>query len=349
MPWGADPEAFWRSVQERLPADATVLGVLNLGRPRLDGVFLSRGWPAGDVEQMIRDGLSDKPLVRHAAQQGAAGAPPGQADLAPVRAKKHHSLVVLQPESAGQDQWWWWLLGRRSRAFSEEEQRVAILLLRQWQVNYHAAAEPGMGRVLLGRDDQVILADLNTQLFALQEPALLQDLPRNLKPIAAQRFPNLPPLAARDAALKLAGRAYWVRFHQDRPLGSPESEHWFIELRPLQDEELPVVGLVADERIARAIAYLHEHYPESPSLAQLARQVHMSPFHFHRLFSRQTGISPKHYLQKKQLQVAKWLLRSTKQPIGAIAAHTGFASHGHFTSTFHRLVGVSPSDYRQQQ
>ena len=101
-------------------------------------------------------------------------------------------------------------------------------------------------------------------------------------------------------------------------------------------------------RIARAIAYLHDVYPESPSLAQISKQAHMSPFHFHRLFSRQAGISPKHYLQKKQLQVAKWLLRSSKHSIGSIAAHTGFASHGHFTSTFHRLVGVSPTEYRQQ-
>lgn len=349
MPWGAEPDAFWQQVREKLPADATVLGILNLKRPRADEILLSRGWPPIEVQQMIENGLSEKPLIRHAAAQGTASAAPGQADLAPARAKKHHTLVVMQPESSRDGQWWWWMLGRRGRAFSDEEQRVAMLLLRQWQVGYHAAYEPGMGRVLLGHNDQVILADLNTQLAALQEPALLQELPCSLKPIVAQRFPNLPALEARDAALTLAGHSYWVRFHQDQPLGTPESQHWFVELRPLRDDELPVVGAVADDRIARAIAYLHEHYPNSPSLTQLARQVHMSPFHFHRLFSRQTGISPKHYLQKKQLQVAKWLLRSTKEPIGAIAVHTGFASHGHFTSTFHRLVGISPSDYRQQQ
>jgi AraC-like DNA-binding protein len=273
----------------------------------------------------------------------------GQADLAPARLKKHHTLVVMQPESARKERWWWWLLGRRGRGFNEEEQSAAWLLLRQWQVAYHAADEPGMGRVLLGQDDRLILADVNTQLAALREPALLRDLPGQLRPIIGQRFPNLPRLSGRDAAIALAGRNYWVRFHHEQALDTPASDHWYVELRPLQDGELPVVGPVADERIARAIAYLHEHYPDSPGLTQLARQVHMSPFHFHRLFSRQTGISPKHYLQKKQLQVARWLLRSTKEPIGAVAAHTGFASHGHFTSTFHRLVGISPSEYRQGQ
>jgi len=349
MPWGADHESFWQSVQQKLPTDALVLGILHLANPRADEVLIVRGWPASDVLSMLEADLSGKQLVRVATEHGIAGAGPGHADLAPVRLKKHNTLIVMQPESARKDCWWWWMLGRRGRAFSEEEQRVATLLLRQWQVAYHAATEPGMGRVLLGHDDQVILADLNTQLAALQEPAILQELPQNLRPIVAQRFPNLPPLSVRDAAIALAGHRYWVRFHQDRPLGTPASEHWYVELRPLQEDELPVVGRVSDERIARALAYLHEHYPDSPSLTQLARQVHMSPFHFHRLFSRQTGISPKHYLQKKQLQVAKWLLRSTKEPIGAIAAHTGFASHGHFTSTFHRLVGISPSDYRQKQ
>jgi AraC-like DNA-binding protein len=348
MPWGSDPEAFWQKLQQKLPSDALVLGILHLANPRADEVLLTRGWPASEVQSILEADLGGKQLIKAATEHGIAAATVGQADLTPIRLKKHHTLIVMQPESARKDRWWWWMLGRRGRPFNDEEQRVATLLLRQWQVSYHAASEPGMGRVLLGHDDQVILADLSTQLAALHEPALLQELPQNLRPIVAQRFPNLPPLTSRDAAISLAGHSYWVRFHQDRPLGIPESEHWFVELRPLQDEELPVVGHVADDRIARAIAFLHEHYPDSPSLTQLARHVHMSPFHFHRLFSRQTGISPKHYLQKKQLQVAKWLLRSTKEPIGAIAAHTGFASHGHFTSTFHRLVGISPSDYRQR-
>jgi len=108
------------------------------------------------------------------------------------------------------------------------------------------------------------------------------------------------------------------------------------------------LGVVEDERIALAVAYLHDHYHLASSLAQIAEVVHISPFHFHRLFTRQVGLSPKHYLQHKQLQVARWLLRTSRMPVGEIAARIGFASHGHFTSTFHRIVGASPTDYRER-
>ena len=45
--------------------------------------------------------------------------------------------------------------------------------------------------------------------------------------------------------------------------------------------------------------------------------------------------------------MAKWMLRALRIPIGSIAEMTGFSSHGHFTSTFHRLIGVSPTEYRE--
>ena len=121
-----------------------------------------------------------------------------------------------------------------------------------------------------------------------------------------------------------------------------------MELRPLDPDELPIVGTVPDPRIALAIAYVHEHFRDTPSLAQIARHVHMSQYHFHRLFSRLAGISPKHYLQKKQIQVGKWLLRATKRPVGDIAALAGFASHGHFTSTCQRHLGMNPTQYRRR-
>jgi AraC-like DNA-binding protein len=146
--------------------------------------------------------------------------------------------------------------------------------------------------------------------------------------------------------VELDQQPYWINFRRSRAVSGGQSEYWYIELRPLEANELPTVGVVEDSRIAQAIAYLHEEYPRSPSLAQVARAVHTSPFHFHRLFSRYVGVSPKQYLQRKQLQVAKWMLRATRLPIGTIATRSGFASHGHFTSTFHRIIGVSPSDYR---
>jgi AraC-like DNA-binding protein len=232
------------------------------------------------------------------------------------------------------------------------EQRIAGLLLRQWQVGFNQLREPVVGRLIVGHDDRLIHADPWTQVQLLEDPSILPQLLQTLRIVVKQRYPSLTQSAMYDFASKVGERGYWVRFHHDRLGGVPtpeKAEHWYIELHPLEEAELPIIGPIDDERIARSVGYIHENFHKSPSLNQIAAAVHVSPFHFHRLFTKAVGISPKHYLQRKQLQVAKWMLRATREPIGSVAQKTGFSSHGHFTSTFHRLVGMSPSHYREQK
>ncbi|WP_378184862.1 helix-turn-helix domain-containing protein [Aquimarina sp. W85] len=59
------------------------------------------------------------------------------------------------------------------------------------------------------------------------------------------------------------------------------------------------------ERIAAAIAYMVANYNEQPDLKVLARQVHMSPYHFQRIFSQWAGTSPKKFLQYISIEHAK--------------------------------------------
>jgi len=59
------------------------------------------------------------------------------------------------------------------------------------------------------------------------------------------------------------------------------------------------------DRIARVILYLGEHQTAYPNLAQLAEEAGLSPYHFHRLFSRWAGITPKDFLQCLTLSHAK--------------------------------------------
>lgn len=71
------------------------------------------------------------------------------------------------------------------------------------------------------------------------------------------------------------------------------------------------------ERIASVIEYLDEHHPEQPDLTTLARHVRLSPFHFHRLFSRWAGITPKDFLQCLTLSHARGLLREGESILSA--------------------------------
>ena len=63
------------------------------------------------------------------------------------------------------------------------------------------------------------------------------------------------------------------------------------------------------DRIARAIAYLEANVSAQPQLDAVARHVHLSPFHFQRLFTRWAGTTPKRFLQVLTLELGKQLLQ----------------------------------------
>src|SRR5881394_3123952 len=62
-------------------------------------------------------------------------------------------------------------------------------------------------------------------------------------------------------------------------------------------------------RVERALQFLKENQRRHPSLDEIARHVHLSPFHFERLFQRWAGTSPKRFLQFVTKEHAKILLR----------------------------------------
>lgn len=83
------------------------------------------------------------------------------------------------------------------------------------------------------------------------------------------------------------------------------------------------------------------------TLAELARGVYTSPFHLARLFRRETGVSVHQYQMRVRLHAALDRLLETEQRLTTIALELGFATHSHFTASFHRLVGVTPDRLRR--
>ena len=61
-------------------------------------------------------------------------------------------------------------------------------------------------------------------------------------------------------------------------------------------------------RMEKAILFLEENYHRQPELREVAQSVHLSEFHFQRLFRRWAGISPKRFIQFLTLRHAKQLL-----------------------------------------
>lgn len=347
-PWDPDIRRFVASAREQVPFDALVLAVFNGKSTQPDEVLARSGISHEAVSQWCRLGLESLGLFRQARKNGIALASEAQgaSDLG-IAADGDIMLHVL-PESLADQRWWFLLMTNNHRPFTLLEQRIAGLLLRQWQVGFNQVQKPPTGRVLIGHDNRLIHADPWTQVALLEHPNILGQLTDTLHTVVQQRWEVLADGLTYDFAVELAGRPFWVRFHRDSTMNIPRSEHWFLELHPLEKGEMPLIGGVADPRIARALGYIHEHFHRAPSLSDIAGAVHVSPFHFHRLFTRGVGISPKHYLQSKQLQFAKWMLRGTREPVSSVAAKAGFASHGHFSSTFQKLVGMSPTQYREK-
>lgn len=100
--------------------------------------------------------------------------------------------------------------------------------------------------------------------------------------------------------------------------------------------------------IETVIRYIQLKFQESITLQEAADLVYLSPSHFSRLFKSETGITFVEYLTQYRVEKSKSLLKMTTLPIEVIASNTGFASAGYFSTTFKRMVGQTPSEYRSQ-
>lgn len=101
--------------------------------------------------------------------------------------------------------------------------------------------------------------------------------------------------------------------------------------------------------VRRAIGAMHERYHEPLTLTELAAEVFVSPFHFSRLFSKVTGVTPGRYLTAVRMFEAKRLLLTSELTVSDVVCTVGYSSVGTFTSRFTRAVGMSPSQYRDPQ
>jgi len=93
--------------------------------------------------------------------------------------------------------------------------------------------------------------------------------------------------------------------------------------------------------------YFRENLDQDICLAQMASIVGLSPKHLCRCFKHVVGQSPYQYLLKLRMEEAKRLLRKSDQSITQIGLATGFSAVRHFSTTFRKVTGQSPSQFRQ--
>jgi len=243
---------------------------------------------------------------------------------------------VIDPERC-------WLLGVVS---DQPMHTQAMLLLVQGCVCiWNAPAKATSGRWLIDHRGRHYFSDPMSRLLAMQKSDW-GTLGNSLREIVLQRWPE-PGGGCHHLTLETPDSPIWVTLCCTQGSDGSPSSWYVVDYRKADSDGPPAVGAVSDARIALAIGYLSDHFAKTPSLSQAAEHVGISPFHFHRLFSAEAGVSPKQYVQRTQMQLAKVMLREAHRPIQEIARILGYASHGHFTATFSKLTGQSPSSFRE--
>ena len=99
--------------------------------------------------------------------------------------------------------------------------------------------------------------------------------------------------------------------------------------------------------LREAVAYIDENYDsEEISLNRVAQLVGMSPNHFSSIFSQEMGTTFIEYLIGKRMEKAKELLRTTQMRSSEVAYRVGYRDPHYFSSTFKKMQGMTPREYR---
>ncbi len=107
-------------------------------------------------------------------------------------------------------------------------------------------------------------------------------------------------------------------------------------------------GRLSDRQLKQVTDYINAHLADDLRLAELARTVALSSFHFARLFKASTGYAPHQYHIRCRVKRSKELLLEKELSIAHIAQAVGFSSQSHLNYHFKRVVGLTPMAFLRQ-
>jgi AraC family transcriptional regulator len=106
-------------------------------------------------------------------------------------------------------------------------------------------------------------------------------------------------------------------------------------------------GRMPTRILQRVLDRMRADLASNLDLHTIAAESGYSRTHFLRTFRASTGYSPHQWLTHLRIEEAKTLLQKASNSLIDVALDCGFSSHGHFSNTFRRIVGVTPREYRR--
>ncbi|MFF8639014.1 GlxA family transcriptional regulator [Streptomyces pilosus] len=102
----------------------------------------------------------------------------------------------------------------------------------------------------------------------------------------------------------------------------------------------------ATDPVRAAVSAIHADPGARHGIADLAHRARLSPRHLQRRFTAELGTPPASYVERVRVEAAQRALTEGYDPVEAIARHCGFGTAETLRRTFHRHLGIAPSDYR---
>ncbi|MEI9849646.1 MAG: AraC family transcriptional regulator [Sphingomonas sp.] len=106
-------------------------------------------------------------------------------------------------------------------------------------------------------------------------------------------------------------------------------------------------GKLPSRGVAQVVDYVEANIDRDLDLASLASVAAMSVYHFAHRFKETLGVSPHAYVLSRRIRRAEQMLKQGGTGLAHIAAACGFSSQAHFTTAFHRGLGVTPGEFRR--
>lgn len=163
---------------------------------------------------------------------------------------------------------------------------------------------------------------------------------------------TLPPnLSFKNVAVQFAAQKIALEMMSNDASSRFMVEAYVVEifvnlLRRWRSAQETLRGGLSPAALKRVIEMIEALFDQSIKLKDLAEQAGMSVYHFSRSFKHSTGSTPHSYVNRRRLERASDLLRSSDMSITQIGIDSGFSSSSHFSTAFTQTFGISPVSYR---
>ncbi|WP_312889819.1 helix-turn-helix domain-containing protein [Pelorhabdus rhamnosifermentans] len=124
--------------------------------------------------------------------------------------------------------------------------------------------------------------------------------------------------------------------------------HKFIESLDSLRFELSNKLTVTNSIVMEAIEFIHAHYMENITLNEISAKLNVSHSYLSQIVKKELGISIIKYIIAYRIENAKTFLSSSNEPIYTIAAKVGFFEERHFSKTFKKITGLTPTQYKKK-